>query len=34
LLSGMPNFPFMLHCNRLHAAMQTNALPLASGIHK
>jgi hypothetical protein len=34
LLSGMPNFIFMLRCNRTIAAMQTNALSLASGIHK
>ena len=32
--SGMPIGPFMLHCNRQIAAMQTNALLLVSGIHK
>jgi hypothetical protein len=30
----MPIVSFMLHCNRLIAAMQTSPLPLASGIHK
>jgi hypothetical protein len=29
----MPIIAFMLRCTRRHAAMQTNTLPLASGIH-
>jgi hypothetical protein len=30
----MPIITFMLHCERMNAAMQTEWLPLASGIHK
>ena len=33
-LLGMPNDVFMLQCKRIIAAMQTNRLSLASGIHR